>query len=110
MINKIVFIATMITLFLSLSIYCQPKRLPHNELENPAIQSINKETPHSTFFSYSNRSDAITDIKENSDNFIPLNGIWDFNFALGFQNRKGDYFENNLNLSQWKKVMAFRFT
>lgn len=104
MINKTFFIVTMITYLFSSIISCQPKRLPHNELENPAIQNINKEAPHSTFFSYSNRVNAIADIKENSDNFLSLNGIWDFNFVLGFQNRIGNYFENNLNLSNWKKI------
>jgi beta-galactosidase len=104
MINKTFFAAAIIACCFSSINYSQLKRTPHNELENPAIQSIHKETPHSTFFSYTNRSDAITDIKENSGNFISLNGIWDFNFVLGFQNRIGNYFENNLDLSSWKKI------
>jgi len=80
------------------------KSSPHSELENPAIQSINKEAPHSTFFSYSNREVAIADIKENSQNIISLNGIWKFNYALGFQNRIRNYFEQNLDLSKWNKI------
>ncbi|MCK9279345.1 MAG: DUF4981 domain-containing protein [Melioribacteraceae bacterium] len=103
---KNILIAVLSLLFLALSsiIYCQPKRSPHPELENPAIQNINKEAPHSTFFTYSNRNEAIADIKENSQNFLSLNGIWGFNFALGFQNRIINYFENKLDISKWNKI------
>ncbi|MEJ2628302.1 MAG: hypothetical protein P8078_07080 [bacterium] len=34
-------------------------RPPHPELENPAIQGINKEYPHATFISYDNRETAL---------------------------------------------------
>ena len=58
----------------------EKKRLPHPELENPLFLSINKEQPHATFMTYSNRDAAIADVKEKSQWYIPLNGDWKFNF------------------------------
>ena len=79
----------------------EKKRLPHPELENPLFLSINKEQPHATFMTYSNRDAAIADVKEKSQWYIPLNGDWKFNFVQGIENRLTDFFEPGLDLKNW---------
>ncbi len=77
------------------------ERKPDPELENPAVTSINKELPHATFMSYSNRESAINDVKEKSQWFISLDGIWKFKYEQGITNRLTDFYQNNLDLNGW---------
>ena len=76
-------------------------RKPDPELENPALTNINREEPHATFMTYSNREDAIQDQKEKSQWFIPMNGTWKFNFVQGYENRLKDFYKTDLDLSKW---------
>ena len=76
----------------------------HHELENPAIQGINKEYPHASFISYENREAALTNDKSKSSRVIPLNGIWKFNFITGISNRIEGFAAPGLDLSGWKEI------
>lgn len=76
-------------------------REPHNELENPSILSINKELPHATFMTYTNRNNAIEGVKEKSQWFVSLNGTWKFNFVQGIGNRLVDFYKTDIDLSKW---------
>ncbi|MBK7103727.1 MAG: DUF4981 domain-containing protein [Ignavibacteriae bacterium] len=79
-------------------------RLPHPELENPNIQSINKEEPHSTFMTFTNIDRAKTNRRENSEWQISLNGIWDFNFRQGINNRIENFGETDFSTIKWDKI------
>lgn len=79
-------------------------RKPHLELENPAIQGINKESPHATFISYGDKTTAISDDKTKSSRVILLNGTWKFNFVTGVSNRIEGFAEPSLDLSKWKDI------
>ncbi|MBI9070393.1 MAG: DUF4981 domain-containing protein [Melioribacteraceae bacterium] len=79
-------------------------RLPHPELENPSVLSINKELPHANFISYSKADNALTYKKENSQWMKSLNGIWDFNFVQGINNRLKDFYKTDNQLSDWEKI------
>jgi beta-galactosidase len=79
-------------------------RPPHPELENPAIQGINKEYPRASFISYSNRETAFDNDKKKSSNLIDLNGIWKFNFVTGISNRINGFASSSIDLSQWKDI------
>jgi beta-galactosidase len=80
------------------------KHEPDPEIENPAVLSINKELPHSTFMTYSDRAAAMKDIKEESQWFIGLNGKWKFNFVQGKTNRLQDFYKTDLDLSKWADI------
>ena len=88
-------------LFTSLQAQDRP---PHPELENPAIQGINKEYPHATFISYDTRENAILNDKSKSSRVIILNGIWKFNFVTGVSNRIKGFAAPGLDLSGWKEI------
>lgn len=79
-------------------------RPPHPELENPAIQGINKEYPRASFISYPNRETAFANDKKKSPNWINLDGIWKFNFVMGISNRIADFATANKDLSNWKDM------
>ena len=79
-------------------------RPPHPELENPAIQGINKEYPHATFISYDNRESALSYDKRKSSRVISLDGTWKFKFITGVSNRISGFAAPGLDLSDWKEI------
>jgi beta-galactosidase len=94
-----------ITLFLLGSITAQ-NRLPHPELENPAVQGINKEQPHSTFMTFSTREAAMEDDVTKSPWHLILNGTWKFNYVKGLQNRLADFYKPGNDLSGWVDMIV----
>lgn len=48
--------------------------------ENYTLINENTIEPHNVFFSYNNLELARTIQRENSQNFLLLNGIWNFNY------------------------------
>ncbi len=79
-------------------------RPPHPELENPAIQGINKELPRASFYSYSDRELALTNNREASDRYTSLNGTWKFNFVTGISNRIEDFAVVDHDISDWDEI------
>jgi beta-galactosidase len=90
-------------LLVTMALHAQD-RPPHPELENPAIQGINKEYPHATFISYGNRETALTNDKTKSSRVIMLNGTWKFNFVTGISNRIKGFAAPGLDLTNWKEI------
>jgi len=79
-------------------------RTPHAELENPHYQSENKEVPHASFMTFTNKENALTDRRENSQWMKSLNGEWYFKFAQGIENRINDFAKMNISLNDWGKI------
>ncbi|MCO4797982.1 MAG: DUF4981 domain-containing protein [Colwelliaceae bacterium] len=48
--------------------------------ENHQVFSINKEAPHATLFPFQSINESLTNNKEQSSNFLLLNGLWKFNW------------------------------
>lgn len=78
-------------------------RPPHPELENPAIQGVNKEYPHASFISYANREAVLSNDKKSS-NLIMLNGTWKFNFVTGISNRINGFASSEYDFSKWNDI------
>ncbi|MDA3927654.1 MAG: DUF4981 domain-containing protein [Prolixibacteraceae bacterium] len=97
--------AFLIGIMVSFSLHAQD-RPAHPELENPAIQGINKELPHATFFSYEKREKALVSDKNNSTRFLSLNGTWKFKFVTGLSNRIEGFAQTNLDLSEWDEILV----
>jgi beta-galactosidase len=79
-------------------------RPPHPELENPAIQGINKEHPRASFVSFENKEAALNHDKHKSSRFIGLNGTWKFNFVTGVSNRIENFAAPGLDISNWDEI------
>ncbi len=97
------FIFSICIIFLFTNIQAQD-RPPHPELENPAIQGINKELPRASFLSYKNRELALKNDKLNSSQFLSLNGIWKFKFVTGVSNRIEDFADLKLDIAAWDEI------
>jgi beta-galactosidase len=90
-------------MFLSLIVQAQ-ERPPHPELENPAIQGINKELPRASFVSYGSRELALKNNRDASERFASLNGTWKFKFVTGVSKRIANFAAQNTDLSGWGEI------
>ena len=97
-------LSVIISILLSVVTLIAQNRQPHPELENPAIQGINKEYPHATFISYANRENALSYDKSKSSRVISLNGKWKFHFVTGISNRLEGFAAPEFDLSGWKEI------
>lgn len=90
-------------MFLSLTIQAQD-RPPHPELENPAIQGINKELPRASFVSYASKELAMKSSREASERYASLNGTWKFKFVTGVSKRIANFAAQNADLTGWGEI------
>src|SRR5690554_2645828 len=93
----------MCLLFLVAAINAQD-RPPHPELENPAIQGINKEEARAAFVSYESREAALQNKREKSSQWRSLNGTWDFKFVKGVSNRLEGFASPDFRPDDWDKI------
>ena len=52
-----------------------------NEWKDPEVNSVNRSAMHTNYFAYASADEAKAGIKENSTNFMTLNGPWKFNWV-----------------------------
>ncbi|MCF8225355.1 MAG: DUF4981 domain-containing protein [Bacteroidales bacterium] len=72
--------------------------------QDPDVVHINRESPHATFFSFSNAESALEGIKENSGNFISLNGTWKFRYSDNPAIRPADFFKPSYRTKGWDDI------
>lgn len=65
-----------------------------NEWEDPSVNQINRLPIYAAFNS------------EDPDRFISLNGTWDFQYSRNPELRPKDFYKNDYNTSQWKKIVV----
>ena len=49
--------------------------------ENPGLTGLNRVNPHATMISYPDELSALASVKENSPNYLSLDGIWKFRLS-----------------------------
>lgn len=74
------------------------------EWQNPNINEVNRSPMHSSFFAFENEEAAQKGIKEQSDNFMSLNGIWKFNWVKDADMRPADFWECGFNDRGWDNI------
>ncbi len=74
------------------------------ELENPKMFNQNKEKPHASFHPFNNQDEVLANIKEDSQNFLSLNGTWKFNWVRDPAKRPLDFFETGYDVSGWNNI------
>ena len=72
--------------------------------EDNKIFSINKEAPHASLFPFQSRDAALADSKEQSNNYLLLNGLWKFNWQRSPKNKPNAFETANFNDSKWQKI------
>lgn len=76
----------------------------HDEWKNPEINAVNRAPMHTNYFAYSSSEEAAKADKENSSNFMTLNGIWKFNWVKNADARPTDLYRTDYNDKGWGQM------
>lgn len=75
-----------------------------NEWRDPEINAVNRAPMHTNYFAYESYDAARTGVKEESDNFLSLNGMWKFNWVRNADQRPDDFYQLGYNDSAWDEL------
>lgn len=75
-----------------------------NEWRNAEINAVNRLPMHTAYFSYESRDAAKNGIKEQSANFMTLNGNWKFNWVKDADARPLDFWKTTFNDKGWDEI------
>ncbi len=75
-----------------------------DEWQSPGKLSLNKETPHAWFFSFTDVDSARKVLPENSSLWMSLDGDWRFNWAPDPDSRPADFYEKDYDDSSWDLI------
>ena len=76
----------------------------HDEWKKPEINAVNRAPMHTNYFAYSSSEEAAKADKENSSNFMTLNGIWKFNWVKNADARPTDFYRTDYNDKGWGQM------
>lgn len=71
---------------------------------DPKINCVNRAPMHTNYFAFSNFDEAKKGIKEESENFMTLNGTWKFNWVRDADARPLDFFKTTFNDKGWDNI------
>ncbi|TPH16196.1 glycoside hydrolase family 2 TIM barrel-domain containing protein [Litorilituus lipolyticus] len=89
-----------VTLFTA-TMSAEPVREPW---QDHTVFAINKLAPHASLFPFKNTNEALLDNKENSSNFMLLNGLWQFDWQRSPKNKPKGFELNNFDDSNWSQI------
>jgi len=72
--------------------------------ENQELTGLNNEKPHATLISYPDEASALEAIKENSPNYLCLDGIWKFHFSKTPEERPYWFFKDDYDVRNWDNL------
>ena len=75
-----------------------------NEWQNPDVNAVNRAPMHTNYFAYENQNLATDGAKENSSNFMTLNGLWKFNWVKDADSRPTDFWKVGFNDKGWDEL------
>lgn len=76
----------------------------YGQITNPKLGGINKEAPRSTFTSYTNEKDAITNNRHDGTYRLSLNGKWKFNYVENFNERPENFTNAKTDITKWADI------
>ena len=68
--------------------------------------AVNKEYAHADYMLFASREAALKNNYEDSENYILLNGLWNFNYADDARNLPKNFYEVNFDDSKWAKMQV----
>jgi len=86
------------------SLFCLTVSTAQNlptELLTPEIVSVNRMPMRAEAFAYESKALAEKRVKENSKNFLSLNGQWKFNWVMNPNDRPKEFFTPEFDDSKW---------
>ena len=76
------------------------------EWNDTQVNQINRAPMRASYFAYENQAAAMRGIKENSANFMSLNGMWKFHWVRDAGNRPTDFYKTDYNSKGWDNMMV----
>ena len=74
------------------------------EWKDPRTNAVNRAPMHANYFAYESDDVAKKGIKENSSNFMSLNGIWKFNWVKDAYSRPTDFWKTGFKDKGWDDI------
>ena len=74
------------------------------EWKDPKVNAVNRAPMHTNYFAYESDNAAQKGIKENSANFMTLNGTWKFNWVKDADSRPTDFWKMGFNDKGWNNI------
>ena len=71
------------------------------EWQDESVNEVNRAAMHTHFFAYENAEKAGSDVKENSKNFMSMNGSWKFFWVKNADQRPIDFWKVGYNDKGW---------
>ena len=87
-----------------LAMCCLATMAQHDVWNYPEIIAVNRAPMHTNYFAYSSSEEAAKADKENSSNFMTLNGIWKFNWVKNADARPTDFYRTDYNDKGWGQM------
>lgn len=72
--------------------------------EDHQVFGINKLAPHASLFPFTTREAALQNLREQSSNFLSLNGLWQFDWQRNPANKPAGFEQPGFNDSHWNKI------
>ena len=72
--------------------------------QDHTVFGINKLAPHATAFPYQSQAAALIDNKQNSTNFLLLNGDWQFDWQRSPKTKPVGFEQPNFDDTAWGRV------
>ena len=76
------------------------------EWQDPEINAVNRAPMHANFFAYENLEKAGKAVKEDSENFMSINGIWKFFWVANADARPTDFWKVGFNDKGWDDLQV----
>ena len=76
------------------------------EWQDPEVSAVNRAPMHTNFFAYENTELATEGLKEKSDNFMTLNGLWKFFWVKNADARPTDFWKVDFNDKGWDQLQV----
>lgn len=76
------------------------------EWQDPEINAVNRTPMHTNYFAYESTEAAMQGNKEQSSNFMTLNGTWKFNWVENADARPTDFWTIGFNDKSWKHIQV----
>lgn len=74
------------------------------EWQNPEVNAVNRAPMHTSYFAYESAEAAGRGVKENSSNFMTLNGTWKFFWVKNSDARPTDFWKVGFNDKGWNDM------
>ena len=74
------------------------------EWRDPELNEVNRAPMHTSFFAYADREEALQAIREDSENYMTLNGQWKFKWVRHSWQRPSGFWETGFDDTDWDMI------